>query len=323
MAKQIPQGERDLGKVVATVRQLTNEAASTATTIGTIESDIDTLQTDVSGLDTRLDAAEADIDALEAVVHREVLTANRTYYVRTDGSDSNTGLADTAGGAFLTIGKAIDVAYTIDWSIYRITVQIRTGSFAITKSVTGPFLSKQSLLLLGDTSTPANVSLTATGNGCQLADGAFIQISGVTLAPTGFCAFNIQPGGHLSVSTACVMSGSPSLAHVYCVGGFVDMFENFTVNASCGSVIRVDGGFIDGRAGPKTITITGTPAWSVAFAFAGNNGRILFSGKTFSGAATGPRYRIESSAVIFTNGAGAAYFPGNSAGIILTGGQYI
>jgi hypothetical protein len=43
---------------------------------------------------------------------------------------------------------------------------------------------------------------------------------------------------------------------------------------------------------------------------------------TFTGSATGPRYRADSLGLIQTNGAGATYLPGNSAGSTSAGGQY-
>ena len=52
------------------------------------------------------------MDAAQAGWIREKLTANRTYYVATTGSDSNNGLS--AGSPFLTIQKAINV-YRLRW----------------------------------------------------------------------------------------------------------------------------------------------------------------------------------------------------------------
>ena len=54
---------------------------------------------------------------------REILTANRTYYVnKTTGSNSNSGLS--SGTAFSTIQKAIDVACALDLSIYSVTINV-------------------------------------------------------------------------------------------------------------------------------------------------------------------------------------------------------
>lgn len=59
---------------------------------------------------------------------REVLTANRTYYVSKTGSDANNGL--TAGAAFLTVQKAVNVALALDMSIYSVTISVSAGTFA-------------------------------------------------------------------------------------------------------------------------------------------------------------------------------------------------
>jgi hypothetical protein len=62
---------------------------------------------------------------------RERLTADRNYYVRTDGSDSNTGLANTAGASFLTIQKAVDVVCNdIDLGDYLVTINVAAGNYA-------------------------------------------------------------------------------------------------------------------------------------------------------------------------------------------------
>ena len=43
---------------------------------------------------------------------------------------------------------------------------------------------------------------------------------------------------------------------------------------------------------------------------------------TFNGSATGPYFQAVMNGTITVSGAGDTYFPGNSAGVINTGGQY-
>jgi hypothetical protein len=103
---------------------------------------------------------------------RERLTANRTYYVRTDGSDSNNGLTDSAGGAFLTIQKAIDTVASIDLGPFNVTIQVRAGTYTSGATVTGPWLGSGTVTLLGDTATPSNVVISVTNNyGVQVRGG--------------------------------------------------------------------------------------------------------------------------------------------------------
>jgi hypothetical protein len=73
----------------------------------------------------------------------------------------------------------------------------------------------------------------------------------------------------------------------------------------------------------STMTLTGTPAFSNAFAVAQYTGRVSAYGNSYSGAATGMRYRAEGNGVVFVNGSGETVFPGTQDGIKTNGGQLI
>ena len=67
----------------------------------------------------------------------------------------------------------------------------------------------------------------------------------------------------------------------------------------------------------RTVTFSNSPAYSGHFvncALALSLARV--DGMTFTNGATvtGARYNVDNNGVIFTNGAGASYLPGNAAG---------
>jgi hypothetical protein len=107
----------------------------------------------------------------------------------------------------------------------------------------------------------------------------------------------------------------------YC--GVINIVGNYQISGGAGSHYSADGAS-NINLGTVTCTIIGTPNFSAFFANANRGGIIqsAFATTTFSGAVTGTRYAAGLNAVIDTNGKGANYFPGNSAGVTATGGQY-
>jgi hypothetical protein len=104
------------------------------------------------------------------------------------------------------------------------------------------------------------------------------------------------------------------MGNIICTG-------NYSITGAAGYHVLVRDTSIIGIVS-KTITLTGTPAFT-AFAYAINLGNLIANGNTFSGSATGQRYNVSINSVIFTNGGGANYFPGNSSGAAATGGLYV
>ena len=253
---------------------------------------------------------------------RKILTANATYYVRTDGSDSNNGLANTSGGAFLTIQKAIDTAAGLDSSIYNVTIQIADGTY--TGSITlKNMVGAGSITIQGNSSTPANVLISTSGS-CFSGTGLITAYTIKDLKVTSSASTAIViTGGSAIVSVGNIDFGSVTYAHMKAVqGGRINVTSNYAITAGGTWHMLCDqGGWI--TANTKTVTLTGTPAFSVAFAQASSLSELYIIAITYSGSATGKRYDGSANSVIHTNGGGASYFPGNSAGSTATGAQYI
>jgi hypothetical protein len=260
-----------------------------------------------------------------AATGRELLTADRTYYVRSDGSDSNTGLADTAGGAFLTIQKAVDVTSALDLSTFNVTIQVRSGTFA-GFSVSRPFVGNGVVTIQGDTTTPGNVIISTTGTAISASGAAVFSIAGFKITTTSN-GFGIVAAANGFISLAGLMeygaiTGAGRAAMYANSGGAITVQANYTISAGAPlHWLTETGGRILCQG--RTITLSGTPAFSSLFAQASRLSVMLVNANTFSGAATGTRYSVTHNSVIDTNGGGATYLPGNAAGSTATGGQYV
>lgn len=252
---------------------------------------------------------------------REKLTANRTYYVRTDGSDSNTGLANTSGGAFLTIQKAVDVVMMgLDIGGRAVTIQIADGTYTTPTNLFGAVIGigyTGSVTIQGNSSTPANVVLSTTSAHCFNINNGCL---GVTLkdlkiqTTTSGIGIVCQNRARLNISN--IVFGATVSAHMFIsdfaavvATGDYSIVGAAPVHAQCGN-----GGYF--QVASRTITITGSPAFSTAFIYLQGISNASFMSNTFSGSSTGPQYNVSQNSVLQASG---TTIPG-SAGSTASGG---
>ena len=105
-------------------------------------------------------------------------------------------------------------------------------------------------------------------------------------------------------------------------GSFINISAAYTITAgSARHYYASPNGYINMFA--QTVTLSGTLNFSTAFAVADRGALLSTNGSTFTGGTiTGKRYDVQTNAVIYTGGAGASHYPGDSAGSTATGGQY-
>lgn len=252
----------------------------------------------------------------EDLVFREKLIANRTYYVLTTGSDSNDGLTNTSGGAFLTLQKAMDVIAGLDCSIYNVTVNVGAGTYAglLLKS----YLGAGTVTFNGDTTTPSNVVVSSTGRAISTsAVGGSFVIQGFRVASS------------TSQDIAVVTATSVSYNNMEYNGSSANfrIYANFYGRLTCtganhkvltgGIGLFLAEGFGALYLNSSTFTFGANVTYTGQTASAKQIGYIECFGTTFSLGAftvTGPRYAVQNSGGIAGTGAAASFFPGNSAG---------
>jgi hypothetical protein len=92
----------------------------------------------------------------------ELLTSDRSYYVRTDGNDSNTGLANNSSEAFLTIQKAINAASKLNFNGFSVTINIAKGTYNITTPlVSKDWIGEGTLTVKGESNTSTIIDLVS------------------------------------------------------------------------------------------------------------------------------------------------------------------
>ncbi|MEY9239187.1 hypothetical protein ABIF68_006806 [Bradyrhizobium japonicum] len=243
---------------------------------------------------------------------RPPLLADTTYFVRTDGNDANSGLANSAGGAFLTIGKALTVAGGLDCGVYQLTISAQAGTF--NESLTLPrMLAAKTPILRGIGST--TIVAAPTGMQTIVATGCTPWIiSNMKLTASGAFGHCVTLSSGASIIMGAGMDyGAATGYHLYVQGGCgLTIIGDYSITGGASAHI-VSNGWV--YSAGRAVTVGGGVAFGDAYCIFNLSGATYFaSGLTFGGTATGVRYMVMNGASIFTSGGGANYFPGSIAG---------
>jgi hypothetical protein len=259
------------------------------------------------------------------ICNRELLKAARTYYVRTDGSDTNNGLTNTAAGAFVTIQKAIDVALnTLDFGGFDVTIQIGDGTYAAGASITGPQTGRGTLTLQGNT-TPGNASnveiSVTSGNAITLSRGAAATVRALKMTTTGTGGVGLQVLGSSTCTIDNVVFGAAAAYQIQVAQGALLNATSYAIAGNATNHLAITHG---ATVYYQNITITLTTALTfTAFLHMEFGGSFRAEAINFSGSATGLRYYMRTCATVRTYGnTNANYFPGSTAGQVWTGAEY-
>lgn len=245
-------------------------------------------------------------------------------FVNPSGVDTADGL--TVNTPVRTISRAITLAATM-FELAGITVEINLAHGTYTGFyLSGTYVNSAAISIIGDTSSPQSVVIDGGITDATAFFAAQCTVSGVTIQSSG----NLSSGvGIVAVQSSIVTIGT-SVVFGVCGGAHISTYSNSSVSSSTGysvtgaAPIHIYGAGAGGVTTVGcTIVVVGNPAFPSGWASVSEGACYQCWNTNFNGAATGARYSVTSNAVISTQGSGASYLPGSTAGVSATGGQYI
>ncbi len=244
---------------------------------------------DVTGQPILLPGTGADLLALLPLI-RSKLVGDRAYYVRIDGSNANSGLANNALGAFATVQRAIDAAYALDLNGFKVTIFLGPGTHAGEMKLHGKLVGAkdalgQPLQIIGNEAAPASVILNpGTSYGFELSDFAYILVAGVTFTNTAGNGLTARDGA--------------TVDHRNCVFGAITVEKILTLQHAAVRAIgptSVSGNSVSFVHATKrsivdfasqTLTYVGNPVFS-NYIFGINDAAVNLDSATIVGTASG------------------------------------
>lgn len=286
---------------ISNVSVLTTDNQTAITSVNTV----------VSSLDSRLSAV-----SVLAGSAREILTADRTYYVDASaGSDSNNGL--TVGTAFATIQKAIDVGLAVDNSIYQVTIQVQDGTYNEVINVDRSPIGGGLLKIVGNVSSPGNVLLTSSNNPTlRVSLGARLEIGGMDIRSSSARAIQVQGVSRLSITEPVELQSTLDLIRVL-GNSYMRTNTDITLRGNCTTIVRSQNNSTV-EIFPGTITFVSVPAITDLFTVQNFSMCELFN-VAFSGSVAGRQFNVTGNSIIDTNG---ITIPGTT-GFTSTGGRQV
>ena len=238
--------------------------------------------------------------SLQSYPARHKITASITLFVdNTNGNDANDCLAATTS-ACKTRQGAFNYINTWDGNEQAILVSVAAGTYTNNLTQSGPFHGNPTVTLTGDLSTPSNVLISTTSaDALDMSNGATLTMGGFKITTTtGGNGIVVINASFLNITGAMEYGATAAAQLVSGTGSTITITANYTISG---------GGTVHARAnqaaqiivtGSRTITLSGTPAFSTAFSQAIVGGVVSFPSTTFSGSATGPSFVVSTNALV-------------------------